>query len=68
MCFNGTKNFPGNAVVDYLESIGSQFGAHVNAYTGFEETVYNLRLPTDEAENFEKGLQNHAGLGISSKP
>lgn len=57
MCFNGTKNFPGNGVVDYLQKIGSRFGAHVNAFTSFEETVYMLRLPTDEEEKFKNGLQ-----------
>lgn len=57
MCFNGTKNFPGNDVVDFLQSIGSSFGAHVNAFTGFDETVYMLRLPTEDEEVFAKGLQ-----------
>ncbi|MEL6134550.1 MAG: pitrilysin family protein, partial [Bacteroidota bacterium] len=57
MCFNGTKNFPKNEIINYMESIGSQFGAHVNAYTSFDETVYTLRVPTDEFEKFDKGLQ-----------
>ncbi|MEL6625739.1 MAG: insulinase family protein [Bacteroidota bacterium] len=57
MCFNGTKNFPKNEITNYMESIGSQFGAHVNAYTSFDETVYQLRVPTDEAEKFERGMQ-----------
>ncbi|MDE7443188.1 MAG: insulinase family protein, partial [Muribaculaceae bacterium] len=41
MCFNGTKNFPGNQVVSWLESIGVKFGANLNAYTGVDETIYN---------------------------
>lgn len=57
MCFNGTKNFPKNELIDYLESIGTKFGAHLNAYTSFDETVYMLRVPTDSAEQFETGLQ-----------
>lgn len=57
MCFNGTKNFPKNELVDYLESIGTKFGAHLNAYTSFDETVYMLRVPSDSAEQFETGLQ-----------
>ncbi|MCI4668862.1 MAG: insulinase family protein [Bacteroidia bacterium] len=57
MCFNGTKNFPGNGVVDFLQSIGSRFGAHVNAYTSFDETVYMLRIPTEDDEIFSKGIQ-----------
>lgn len=57
MAFNGTKNFPKNDLIDYLESIGVKFGAHLNAYTSFDETVYMLRLPTDSLPQFEKGMQ-----------
>lgn len=42
MCFNGTKNYPGNGVIDYLETVGVKFGQNLNAYTGFDETVYNI--------------------------
>ncbi|MDR1882955.1 MAG: insulinase family protein [Prevotella sp.] len=43
MAFNGSKNFPGKkTMLNYLESIGVKFGANVNAYTSFDETVYNL--------------------------
>jgi len=42
MCFNGTKNFPGNSLIKYLEKIGVKFGENVNAFTAFDETVYNL--------------------------
>lgn len=46
MCFNGTRNFPGNSVISYLESIGVKFGADLNAYTSADETVYNIsRVP-----------------------
>ncbi|MEM9984262.1 MAG: insulinase family protein [Bacteroidota bacterium] len=57
MCFNGTQNFPQADLVNYLESIGMRFGSHLNAYTSFDETVYMLRVPTDETEKFEKGFQ-----------
>jgi len=56
MAFNGTKHFSKNQLVDYLESIGTKFGAHLNAYTSFDETVYMLQLPTDKKEILEKGL------------
>lgn len=56
MCFNGTANFPKSALVDYLESIGTKFGAHLNAYTSFDETVYMLRVPTDDQAKFDKGM------------
>ena len=47
MCFNGTKNFPENQVIRYLESIGVKFGEQLNAYTSIDETVYNINnVPT----------------------
>ncbi len=42
MCFNGTQHFPDKAILDYLRSIGAEFGANINASTGFEETQYML--------------------------
>lgn len=42
MCFNGTKHFPGNSLVDWLGSVGVRFGENLNAYTGVDETVYNI--------------------------
>jgi len=57
MNFNGTKHFEKNQLVSYLQSIGVQFGADLNAYTGFDETVYILPVPTDKAGNLEKGFQ-----------
>lgn len=42
MAFNGTENFPGNGVISYLETIGVKFGANLNAYTSFDQTVYNI--------------------------
>lgn len=47
MCFNGTQNFPGKGIINYLESIGVKFGYNLNAYTGTDETVYNISaVPT----------------------
>jgi len=47
MAFNGTKNFHGKALINYLETIGAQFGTNLNAYTSLDETVYMLRgIPT----------------------
>lgn len=42
LCFNGTRHFPGNSMIDYLESVGVKFGANLNAYTSTDETVYNI--------------------------
>ncbi len=48
MCFNGTENFPGNEVIDWLESVGVKFGRNLNAYTSIDETVYNIsNVPVD---------------------
>ena len=48
MCFNGTRHFPGNTIIDYMESIGVKFGANLNAYTSTDETVYNIsNVPSD---------------------
>lgn len=49
MAFNGTRHFEKQELIRYLESIGMRFGADLNAYTGFDETVYLLQVPTDSA-------------------
>jgi len=56
MGFNGSKNFPKNELVDYLQKTGVEFGADLNAYTSFDETVYILPIPTDDPEIVEKGF------------
>jgi len=49
MAFNGTKNFPGKGLLEYLQKNGVKFGANVNAYTSIDETVYNISdVPTTE--------------------
>ncbi|GAB3892405.1 M16 family metallopeptidase [Spirosoma agri] len=57
MEFNGTKNFPKNELVNFLQSSGVRFGADLNAYTGFDETVYQLPVPTDSANVFRQAFQ-----------
>ena len=56
MAFNGSQHFRKNELVSFLQSIGVQFGADLNAYTGFDETVYILPIPVDKPENLEKGF------------
>lgn len=56
MAFNGTKNFLKNDLVNFLESTGVRFGADLNAYTSFDETVYMLQIPTDKPGLLDKGL------------
>jgi zinc protease len=64
MAFNGTRDYPKNDLVSYLQKSGVRFGADLNARTSFDETVYQLPLPTDSAEVFKNGfniLANWAG-------
>lgn len=56
MAFNGTKNFPKQELVNYLERIGMRFGPDINAYTSFDETVYMLELPTDDPKIVDTGF------------
>ncbi|WCM41804.1 insulinase family protein [Flavobacterium sp. CBA20B-1] len=57
MVFNGTKTFPKNELISYLQSIGVKFGQHLNAYTSFDETVYFLPIPSDDPVKLDKGFQ-----------
>lgn len=47
MAFNGSKNFTKNDLVSFLEKSGVSFGADLNAYTSFDETVYMFQMPSD---------------------
>ena len=51
MCFNGTEHFPGKSILNYLRSIGAEFGRNINASTGFEETQYMLNNIPVERES-----------------
>lgn len=57
MSFNGTTHFPKNELVNYLQKAGVRFGADINAYTGFDETVYQLPLPSDNPEIVKNGIE-----------
>jgi zinc protease len=57
MAFNGSAHFKTGELVKYLESIGSRFGADVNAYTSFDETVYMLEVPTDREGLVTRGFE-----------
>lgn len=57
MAFNGTRRFARQAIVSYLESVGMRFGADLNAYTSFDETVYMLTLPSDRPDALARGIE-----------
>ena len=70
MSFNGSKHFPHNELVNYLQKVGVKFGADLNAYTGFDETVYILPIPTDDPAVVEQGftvLEDWAGNNLFDK-
>ena len=56
MCFNGTSHFPKQEVIAFLQSIGVRFGAHINANTSFDQTVYQLQIPTDNPGVIDRSL------------
>ncbi len=56
MAFNGTKNFPGNSLVDLLEKEGVKFGPDLNAYTSFDSTVYMLDIPSGREDLLDSAL------------
>jgi zinc protease len=57
MAFNGTKHFPKNDLVNFLESTGVKFGADLNAFTSYDKTIYMLQLPTDKQDLVLKGVE-----------
>src|SRR5262247_84598 len=56
MAFNGTEHFPKHELIKFIESLGMRFGADLNAYTSFDETVYMLQVPTDKPEVMDRAL------------
>ena len=63
MAFNGSAHFKSGELVKYFESIGSRFGADVNAYTSFDETVYMLEVPTDREGLLMRGFEALSDFG-----
>ena len=57
MEFDGSRHFEKHQLISYLQSIGVKFGADLNAYTSFDETVYILPIPTGKKENLETGFR-----------
>ena len=56
MMFNGTEQFPANELVDVLRGFGMEFGADLNAYTSYDETVYQLTVPLADPASLGTGL------------
>jgi zinc protease len=56
MAFNGTAHYPKQQIIAFMQSIGMQFGPSVNAFTSFDETVYQLTIPTDRPDIMDRAL------------
>ncbi len=70
MAFNGTRKFPGQAIVNWLETTGMKFGPDVNAFTAFDETVYQIQVPTDDPAVLDHGLEvlHEWAQGVAFEP
>ena len=57
MMFNGTEDYPVNELDAVLRGLGVEIGPDLNAYTSFDETVYQMSMPTVDEDNLELGLR-----------
>lgn len=62
MAFNGSENFPPGSVVPFFQSLGMTFGRDQNAFTGFEQTAYQLALPDADLATLRKGMTYFADV------
>ncbi|MDR3115948.1 MAG: insulinase family protein [Treponema sp.] len=60
MAFNGTARFPESELLQYLRSLGMRFGPEVNAYTGYDQTIYGIEVPTEPDETGRKRIPDTA--------
>ncbi len=56
MAFNGTEHFPKQEITTFMQALGMRFGAHVNAHTSFDETEYDLQIPTGNPAVLDRSL------------
>src|SRR6185503_6173321 len=56
MAFNGSENFKPGTLVPFFQSMGMTFGRDQNAFTSYDETTYQLSLPSVEPETLSKGM------------
>jgi zinc protease len=54
LCFNGTKRFPSNSIIEYFRSLGMRFGGDSNAYTSYDETVYHFDIPVEKTDGVKR--------------
>lgn len=70
LAFDGSEHFAKQDLIQFMESIGMRLGPGVNANTGFDETVYQLHVPTDTPEALQKAFLFFADIahGLSFDP
>ncbi|MFM9995804.1 MAG: M16 family metallopeptidase [Phycisphaerales bacterium] len=56
MAFNGSEHFPPGTVLPFFQSLGLTFGVHQNAFTSFDQTVYQLALSDNTPQTLGKGM------------
>jgi zinc protease len=56
MAFNGSANVPQGEMIKTLERHGLAFGPDTNAFTSFDQTVYQLDLPETDDDSVDTGL------------
>lgn len=56
MLFNGSTHFPPGKLIEYFQDIGMEFGADINGYTSYDETVYMINLPKGGLTDLRKGF------------
>ena len=57
MAFNGSEKFPGDSIIQSLRLLGVKYGFGLNAFTGYDKTIYILPVPTDNPKNIDLGLE-----------
>jgi len=57
MEFEGTQRFPGSSISEFLASLGLSIGPDANAQTGYNDTQYTLRVPTDVPGVLDRSMQ-----------
>lgn len=57
MAFNGIKGYPHNSMIKKLQDHGIEFGRGINAYTGFDQTVYYVDMPASDSEMVKMGIE-----------
>ncbi len=56
MLFNGTRSFPKDAMLAFLNSVGMGFMNGLNGMTSYDFTMYMFSLPTEDRQVLERGF------------